>query len=114
MSNLLSTIREAAPEDVTTEVLARLLKDFPICRKGFLSLIDKSACSENYEVQPQCWFPTGRPDLVLQNEQFIAIIENKPWKSSSFGVDQMKRYAEELQKIEAQARTLCLLAIEKK
>ena len=44
------------------------------------------------------------------------IIENKPWASSSFTTlnetGQMERYADELEKIDAQGKTLCLLATE--
>ena len=59
MSNLFSIIREATPEDVTTEILAYLLREFSVCRKMFLTLIDESANLADYDVQTPCWFPSN-------------------------------------------------------
>jgi len=117
MSNLISQIASACPEDVTTEVLAYLLKQFPTCRSAFLSLVDALVNPDDYEVETQYVIDEGRPDLVLCDNkgQGIILIENKPWHWSSFTSkdeerDQLKRYAKHLKESGFQKKTLCLLA----
>jgi len=119
MTNLFSRIPYATPEDVTTEVLAYLLKAFPSCRSAFLSLIDASANSDDSDVMTQYVINAGRdrPDLVLCDNkgQEIILIENKPWWRSTLtrkheDSDQLKRYANYLKESDFQKQTLCLLA----
>jgi len=115
MSNLLLRIVNAGPEDITTEILASLLRDFSPCCSAFMLLIDPSTNSGDYEVVTQYAIYEGRPDLVLcnNNNKEIFLIENKPWDSSSLtGGDQLKRYANALKEkmSDAKAKTLCLLA----
>ena len=116
MTNLISRIADACQEDITTEILAYLLREFVPCRSAFLSLIDPSVNASNYEVDTQLVISGGRPDLVLRDNkgQGIILIENKPWDSSSFtGGDQMERYAKYLQTCKFQKKTLCLLATDR-
>ena len=128
MSGLLSKIcpsRQA--ENGTTEILAYLLRDSS-CRLAFLSLLDKSMQSDNYKVDTQYHIENvGNPDLVLQDNdgQWIILIENKPWQTSSFTTkrqerDQMIRYHKWLNELNEnekcknfQEKILCLLATER-
>jgi len=113
MSNLFSRIAHACYEDVTTEVLAYLLKEYPSCRSAFLSLVDASVNVGDYEVETQYVIDKGRPDLVLHDNkgQAIVLVENKPWDDSFFTYgDQLERYAQYLTASKFQKKKLCLLA----
>jgi hypothetical protein len=80
-------------------------------------LIGAPANSGDWEITTQYRINDGQPDLVLHvnGEQWIILIENKPWWNSSFTSkleesDQLKRYAKHLQESGFQKKTLCLLA----
>jgi len=118
ISNLLiPRLPNKKPEDIATEVLAYLLEAFPPCRSAFLSLVGAQATVSDVEINTQYPVNDGQPDLVLHvdGEQWMILIENKPWSRSSFtskheGSDQLKRYAKHLKESGFQKKTLCLLA----
>lgn len=116
MKNLFPRIRNANPEDLTTEVLAYLLQEYEPCLHAFLPLLDESMDPKDCEVSTQFGVAAGRPDLVIREKsgERVVFIENKPWENSSLTTiheegDQLKRYANALKSDKATSKTLCLL-----
>lgn len=117
MTNLFFRIRPDRHEDASTEILAFLLQEYPECRNAFLSLVNSASTDGEYAVKTQHVINGGRPDMLIQSDQEIVFIENKPHDYSSFTdgnaeKDQLKRYSEALKSSVVESKKLVLLATE--
>ena len=117
MTGLLLNIQNAGNqhENVTSNVLAEMLNRIPACKKAFLELlkipdIDSGEVGREISLSDE----HGRVDFIASGNDWIAVIENKPWGCSSPTIDgQLTDYAKWLEKqTDKQSKFLFLLTTE--
>ena len=101
-------------EDYLTEIFTHILQTEPEVMNAFVKLLKVDAGDEHFHASTQVSFLAleghhsgSRPDLVLQSVNHLIMVESKVGSKERY--EQLKRYAEHLDKQEIKNKTLLYL-----
>lgn len=114
--NIFHRLMRLNNEDAATEILCNLLQ-FPEFKRLFIDLLNEQIgrdCInfeyEQVDTQVPLGAAYGRPDLFIESDEIVVIIENKIRKNTRFGANQPQFYANYLKsKVKDKKRFLFFL-----